>query len=269
MDGKDGSSGPDVDQRTDRNHLSPGPSESEPSDFKIRSHDVAFDGATRAPPVPTETTAVVSCYSRSRHLASTALTTFVSSVTSAIDSWTYYSELRNATCDDDYERILKKLRDEWYRVNTFLMYISMFDVLTISFSRIGTLFPLGGFAEDMVVISSGVAYAGVFSLFKFFWQYNMPLAGLQRIKQNAALSPYETFVFFSLSAQLPLIAFFISVAFAMLCMFSVAWDTFVARHIEWSELLKFCALTSVIALPYISRLFVERVIFRRRVAGAM
>ncbi|KAG2148700.1 uncharacterized protein EDB93DRAFT_1144346 [Suillus bovinus] len=139
----------------------------------------------------------------------------LSLIDALVDSFSVYSELREACSDSEYERILEKLRSEWYYVGASVLDAAVFGFSTSSLFSVNT-FAQGSIALGSVASGIGLAIDGWFLLL---------YSGANAKKfQKFARDVYGKYLFFCISSRLPAVCMFMSACALMAFLLSVAWS---------------------------------------------
>lgn len=137
-----------------------------------------------------------------------------------VDSFSSYSELREARSDSEYERILEKLTSEWYFVGASLVALAGLDAAVFGFSS-GSLFSVNAFARSSIALGSVASGIGIAIDGWFLLVYS----GANAKKfQKFARDVYGKYLFFCISSRLPAVCMFVSACALMAFLLSVAWS---------------------------------------------
>ncbi|KAG2073999.1 hypothetical protein BDR04DRAFT_1093640 [Suillus decipiens] len=137
-----------------------------------------------------------------------------------VDSFSSYSELREARSDSEYERILEKLTSEWYFVGASLVALAGLDAAVFGFSSV-SLFSVNAFARSSIALGSVASGIGIAIDGWFLLVYS----GANAKKfQKFARDVYGKYLFFCISSRLPAVCMFISACALMAFLLSVAWS---------------------------------------------
>ncbi|KAJ7646875.1 hypothetical protein FB45DRAFT_891708 [Roridomyces roridus] len=146
-----------------------------------------------------------------------------------LTTFTIYDELRRARCDDDFERVFKRLQSEWMWNATILMALAGVDITIFSLSP-DSLFAINYMSRSVVAASSIASGLGVIcAIWLLFWYAWVDLGTfIIRARDVMSTPTSPSYFFFSLSARLPSILTLTSslslMSFMTLVAFSV-WPT--------------------------------------------
>jgi hypothetical protein len=144
----------------------------------------------------------------------------LSFIDALVDSFSPYSELREATKDSEYERILEKLTSEWYFVGASLVALAGLDAAVFGFSS-SSLFSVNTFAKSSIALGSVASGIGIAIDGWFLLVYSG--ANAKRF-QKFARDVYGKYLFFCISSRLPAVCMFVSACSLMAFLLSVAWS---------------------------------------------
>ncbi|KAH9013663.1 hypothetical protein EDB84DRAFT_1444178 [Lactarius hengduanensis] len=155
------------------------------------------------------------------------------------DTLTYHRELREAQAtqlDSNFDRIHRKLIQEWYYIGASLFSIIAVDTTVFGFSS-GNLFGVDSVAKRALSISS---VASALGLFVDVWLIFVYSGADGRKFQTLAVDLYGSYFFFALSSRLPFVALFVAVLALVVFLGAVAW-------IAWpAAVLVMCVLAGVL-----------------------
>ncbi|KAG1844315.1 hypothetical protein DFJ58DRAFT_802764, partial [Suillus subalutaceus] len=123
-----------------------------------------------------------------------------------VDSFSPYSELREACSDSQYERILEKLTSEWYFVGASVRLTRLCSAFRPARYSPSTTFARSSIALGSVASGIGIAIDGWFLLV------------------NLLADVYGKYLFFCISSRLPAVCMFVSACALMAFLLSVAWS---------------------------------------------
>ncbi|KAJ7443918.1 hypothetical protein B0H11DRAFT_452644 [Mycena galericulata] len=145
-----------------------------------------------------------------------------------LDSWTYHGALQAAnvaaTMNGDFEKldqILEHLRWEWLTVGGVLLGLAALETSVFTLSP-QTVFNVDSFAQKVIAASSVATGFGIICDAWFLIRYyRLPSATFMTRSQDI----YGSYLFFSLSARLPLLGTIIALGALMLFIGRIAFNT--------------------------------------------
>ncbi|KAJ7497701.1 hypothetical protein FB451DRAFT_1212450 [Mycena latifolia] len=142
----------------------------------------------------------------------------------AISSFTVYSEMKRASCDDDFERIFTRLQLEWTYTAGVLVALAAVDTAVFSISP-DSIFAINPFARGAVAASSiasglGIACAAWF-LVRYAW---VELHTFVARAADIISTDTPSYFFFALSARIPSLLMLTSAISLMLFLAFVAFS---------------------------------------------
>ncbi|KAH9046995.1 hypothetical protein EDB83DRAFT_2404287 [Lactarius deliciosus] len=154
----------------------------------------------------------------------------MSYASSTFDTLTYHRELREAQAtqlDSNFDRIHRKLVQEWYYIGASLCFLQRrmtlplhsVDTTVFGFSS-GNLFDVDSVAKRALIISS---VASALGLFVDVWLIFIYSGGDGRKFQTLAVDLYGSYFFFALSSRLPFVALFVAVLALTVFLGAIAW----------------------------------------------
>ncbi|KAJ7223184.1 hypothetical protein GGX14DRAFT_657594 [Mycena pura] len=142
----------------------------------------------------------------------------------AISTFTIYSEMRRAQCDDEYERIFTRLQLEWTYTTGILVALAAVDTAVFSVSA-GSIFAINRVAAGAVAASSVASGLGIvcatWLLVRYAW------VDLHTFIDRAAdvlSTDRPSYFFFALSARVPSLLMLVSALALLLFLTVVAWN---------------------------------------------
>ncbi|KAI0640328.1 hypothetical protein C8Q77DRAFT_1086012 [Trametes polyzona] len=196
-----------------------------PDDYFDGAYDGGSEGACACAGEEAMEEAVVSpCILPVHSLQEGAITVSpsLSVAESMLDTFAPYHDLREADEENDVEkaeRILERLRTEWYVVGASLLGLAAIDAAVFGFAP-DAMFAVDGFSRSVVAIGAIAAGIGLVSDAWFLVLYSSANA----VKfQRLAKDVYNSYFFFCLTCRLPIMCMFVSALALMLFMLGVAW----------------------------------------------
>ncbi|KAJ7141374.1 hypothetical protein C8R44DRAFT_763285 [Mycena epipterygia] len=141
-----------------------------------------------------------------------------------VSSFTVYSEMKYARCDDDFEKIFTRLQLEWTYTAGLLVALAAVDTAVFSISP-DSIFAINPFARDAVAASSiasglGIACASWF-LVRYAW---VDLHTFVCRAKDVLSTDTPSYFFFALSARIPSLLMLTSAISLMLFLAFVAFS---------------------------------------------
>ncbi|KAH9914722.1 hypothetical protein B0H21DRAFT_828294 [Amylocystis lapponica] len=149
-----------------------------------------------------------------------------------VDVFAPYHELRRATLDSDYEKILGRLLTEWYVVGGSLLALAGIDAAVFGFAP-GSLFPIDWLSEH--VVAFGAIAAGLGLVFDAWFLVCYSGANAAKF-QRQVTDVYGSYFFFCLTCRLPTLCMFLSAVALMVFLLGVAWAAWPAAVLVMSFL---------------------------------
>jgi len=142
----------------------------------------------------------------------------------AISSFTVYNEMKQARCNDDFDRVFTRLQIEWSYTAGILVALAAVDTAVFSISP-DSIFAISPFARGAVAASSiasglGIACAAWF-LVRYAW---VNLDTFVARAEDILSTETPSYFFFALSARLPSLLMLTSAVSLMLFLAIVAWS---------------------------------------------
>ncbi|KAF9548083.1 hypothetical protein CPC08DRAFT_823567 [Agrocybe pediades] len=137
-----------------------------------------------------------------------------------ICSFTMYSELASACCDDDFARVFGRLQHEWTFIGGLLVALAAVDTAVFSISP-DSIFTVDSYARSAIAASSIASGLGIACDAWFLFRYNW--AELQTFIIRAR-DVFDSYFFFALSARVPALCMFISSLSLMVFLGVVAFE---------------------------------------------
>ncbi|KAG1738035.1 hypothetical protein EDB19DRAFT_1895734 [Suillus lakei] len=148
----------------------------------------------------------------------------LSFIDALVNSFSSYSELREACSDSEYERVLEKLTSEWYFVDHFFLQLLIrfrrFNAGVFGFSS-SSLFSVNTFTQSAIALGSVASGIGLATDGWFLLVYSGANA---KKSQKLARDVYGKYLFFCISSCLPAVCMFVSAYALMTFLLSVAWS---------------------------------------------
>ncbi|KAJ6539838.1 hypothetical protein DFH09DRAFT_69322 [Mycena vulgaris] len=146
-----------------------------------------------------------------RHLASRVLNYF-----------THYAALQFATSDTEFAQILENLKMEWFYIGGLLLGIVALETSTFAIAPSPeSLFKVDAFAQRAIAVSSIATGLGILCDAWFILRYYC----LQStVFKTRAKDIYGSYLFFSLSARLPMLGALVSLAALVVFVARVAYN---------------------------------------------
>ncbi|KAH8992942.1 hypothetical protein EDB92DRAFT_2113960 [Lactarius akahatsu] len=126
---------------------------------------------------------------------------------------------RKLKLDSNFDRIHRKLVQEWYYIGASLFSIIAVDTTVFGFSS-GNLFDVDSVAKRALRISS---VASALGLFVDVWLIFVYSGADGRKFQSLAVDLYGSYFFFALSSRFPFVALFVAVLALVVFLGAIAW----------------------------------------------
>ncbi|KAJ7087088.1 hypothetical protein C8R44DRAFT_900732 [Mycena epipterygia] len=143
-------------------------------------------------------------------------------VSRILASYTHYGELQSATSDGDFGQILGNLKLEWFYVGGVLLGLVALET-SIFTTDPQSLFEVDAFAQKAIAASSVATSFGILCNTWFVLRYYRLESS---VFMTRARDIYGSYLFFSLSARLPLAGTLFSLAALTVFIGRIAYNTF-------------------------------------------
>lgn len=170
------------------------------------------DGIIEIPPISIGSWMVASLLPRYVDQVSVASTLSVAE--STVSRFSIYQELRDASIDEDFEKVKTAMMTEWTYVGACLIALAGLDATIFSATSGGTSGPesTSGFritelTQQLIALSS--CFTGLGLVIDAWFMFRYGIASAAKFQRNA-LDVYDTYLSFSVTSRIPIIFTFLS-----------------------------------------------------------